>query len=178
LPTTRKETNPPAPLAKNLPRLRPYAPGDFETLYAIDQVCYPRGIAYSRRQLRWFIGRPGTRCLVARLDDAMVGFVIAHSQVSRGHIITLDVLPEHRRRGLGRALVAEIEREFPARGVRLIELETATDNQPAIAFWQNCGYRIVGVIPRYYLDRIDAFYMTKALAPNPSPAAASPAPET
>ncbi len=158
--------------------LRTFVPGDFETLYAIDQLCYARGIAYSRRELRWFLGRPGACTLVARLDDAIAGFLIAHFEALRGHIITLDVLPQHRRRGIGRALVAEIEREFHARGVRRVELETATDNQPAIAFWQHCGYRIAGVIPRYYLDRIDAFYMMKRLAPNPTPDGASPASET
>jgi [ribosomal protein S18]-alanine N-acetyltransferase len=167
--------------------LRPYDPGDFEALYAIDQVCYARGIAYSRRELRWFLNRPGARCLVAALarhggqGEEIAGFLIAYSGGSRpgksgrrGHIITLDVLAEHRRRGIGLALVEEIEREWRGQGVRLVELETATDNQPAIAFWQHCGYRIAGVIPRYYLDRTDAFYMTKALAPTVPPASTLP----
>jgi ribosomal protein S18 acetylase RimI-like enzyme len=158
--------------------IRPYDAEDFEALYAMDQTCYARGIAYSRRELRWFLGQRGARCLVATAGKKIAGFIIAQARpggqarprrseepARRGHIITLDVLGEYRRRGIGRALVRAIEEELGGTGVELAELETATDNQPAIAFWQNCGYRIAGVIPRYYLNRTDAFYMVKPLAP-------------
>jgi [ribosomal protein S18]-alanine N-acetyltransferase len=158
--------------------IRPYHPEDFEALYAMDQACYARGIAYSRRELRWFLSQRGARCLVAARAKEIAGFVIAQARpggqarprgrdeaARRGHIVTLDVAGEYRRRGIGRALVRAIEQELAGKGVELAELETATDNQPAIAFWQNCGYRIAAVIPRYYLNRTDAFYMVKALAP-------------
>ena len=48
--------------------LRAYTPADFETLYVIDQACYPRGIAYSRRTLRSFLAAPGASCLVAETE--------------------------------------------------------------------------------------------------------------
>jgi len=157
--------------------LRLYQPADFETLYAIDQVCYAPGIAYSRRELRWYLRQPGAACLVACLESEIAGFIIGHVAASRaapperrGHIVTLDVLAQYRRRGIGRALVRETERRWREEGVALVELETATDNQPAIAFWQNCGYRIAAVIPRYYLDRTDAFYMLKSFTSETSPA--------
>ncbi len=145
--------------------LRSYHPGDFPTLYAIDQACYPPGISYSKRILRWFLGRPGAQCLVAESDGGIAGFVLAEQEEETAHLITIDVLVTYRRRGVAAALLDTLENTLAARGVRHVELETAIDNQPGIAFWQKHGYRTLGVLKRYYLDRIDAYSMFKPLAP-------------
>jgi len=42
-------------------------------------------------------------------------------------------------------------------------LETATDNEAGVAFWQRHGYRIEATLKRYYLRRIDAYEMRKIL---------------
>jgi ribosomal protein S18 acetylase RimI-like enzyme len=73
---------------------------------------------------------------------------------------------------VGTALLAEVERRLAAHGVEEIGLETATDNDSAIAFWQRHGYRTRGVLKGYYPGGRDAFSMTKVLVP---PAAASKA---
>jgi ribosomal-protein-alanine N-acetyltransferase len=130
--------------------LRPYDSSDFDALYTLDRACYPPGIAYSRSMLRWFLKQPGAICVVA--------------ESAAGHIITLDVSAESRRKGLGSELTTVAENELAVRGVREVELETAVDNAAGIAFWTRHGYRTVGTIPRYYLDRVDALCMTKVLA--------------
>ncbi len=144
-------------------QLRPYQADDFETLYQMDQVCYERGIAYSRRTLREFLGMPGAATWVALAGADVAGFLIALCDASQGHIVTLDVAPTERRRGVGSALVAKAEREMAATGVRVVELETAVDNAPAILFWQKHGYRAAGIYRRYYRNRTDAFWMVKTL---------------
>ncbi len=143
-----------------------YSPEDFAALYQIDQTCYPPGIAYSKRTLRWFLRLPGSECLVAQLGTQIVGFLLAEHQGSQAHIITLDVLEPYRRRGIGSALLMAIERQLAESGVQQVELETATDNDAAVAFWQKHGYRSRGVLKRYYLGRINAFWMDKPLAPS------------
>jgi len=143
--------------------LRPYQPADFETLYQIDQACYPRGIAYSRRTLKWFLALPEAACLVAEADGAIAGFILTEAYERGAHIITIDVLAEHRRRGAGTALLLEAERRLAGRGVREVHLETAHDNAPAIAFWQKHGYRNRGVLRGYYLGRVDGIAMTRTL---------------
>jgi ribosomal-protein-alanine N-acetyltransferase len=143
--------------------LRPYQPEDFQALYLIDQACYEPGIAYGRRELREYLGLPGSRCWVAALGEEIVGFLIAFWGRWRAHIITIDVVESARRHHVGSALLAEAEREMAATGVRVVELETATNNEPAIAFWQKHGYQIVAIHPRYYLNRIDAYVMLKRL---------------
>jgi len=146
------------------PTLRPFSPTDFDRLYEIDQACYPSGIAYSKRTLRWFLHQPASMCYVAAEGDEIIGFIIAEWDASHGHIITLDVTENHRRSGVGSALLREVESSLALRGVRRIQLETATDNEPAIAFWEKHGYRTRGIVKNYYLDRIDALWMQKVMA--------------
>jgi ribosomal-protein-alanine N-acetyltransferase len=148
-------------------RLREYLPADLETLYQIDQACYPRGIAYSRRMLRWYLSRRGALCIVAQgtgADEATVpGFIIAEAHGAEGYIVTIDVLGAYRRSGVGTALLQETERRLAATGVEYVELQTATNNEAGVAFWRRHGYRDVGIAPGYYLGRIDAYLMKKTL---------------
>lgn len=145
-------------------QLRTSQPGDLQALYEIDQACYPPGIAYSKGTLRWFLRLPGAHCLVALDGGKPIGFILSEYEGTRAHIITLDVLEDQRRRGLGSALLAAQEAYLAGQGVQRVKLETATDNLPAIAFWQKHGYRTCGVLKRYYLGRVDAYCMEKSLA--------------
>ena len=145
--------------------LRPYTSADFDTLLAIDQACYAAGIAYSKRILRWFLDQPGAYCVVAEENGKVSGFVLVEHEKTHAHLITIDVLEDARRRGIGTMLLDTIEHTLAARGARTIELETATDNEPAIAFWRKHGYRTMRVLKRYYLNRVDAYSMYKPLLP-------------
>jgi len=152
--------------------LRTYTPEDFETLYEIDQACYEPAIAYSKREFRNYLRFPGAECVIAEENGKLAGFCLTAHQQARGYIITIDVLEKFRRRGVGTALLAEVERRLAAHGVEEIGLETATDNDSGIAFWQRHGYRTRGVWKGYYPGGRDAFSMAKVLV---SPAAASKA---
>ncbi|HVB34702.1 MAG TPA: N-acetyltransferase [Patescibacteria group bacterium] len=144
---------------------RPCQPTDFETLYRIDRACYEPGIAYSRRTLRSFLTLRESHCWVACLAGEIAGFLIAFWEDGLGHVITIDVVESARRLGAGSALLALAEREMSQGGVRRVDIETATNKRPAIAFWNKHGYRAIGVHPRYYQGRIDAYLMSKRLAP-------------
>jgi ribosomal-protein-alanine N-acetyltransferase len=143
--------------------LRSYLRSDFEALCAIDQACYPPGIAYSKRTLRWFLRQPGAECLVAEADGQIAGFILAEQEGAHAHLMTIDVLAAQRRCGVGTALLLAMEHSLAARGVHEVELETATDNDDAVAFWHKHGYRTVGVLKCYYLGLIDAYSMRKPL---------------
>lgn len=151
--------------------IREYRAADFEAIYAIDQVCYPADIAYSRGELRWYQSLPGAECLVAEIRGSakaspkkIAGFVITARQDVHAHIITIDVLELHRRAGLGASLLRRAEASLRKRGAREVWLETATNNEAAIAFWHKHGYRTRGRIRNYYPGGLDAFSMSKPLA--------------
>ncbi|MGH9728357.1 MAG: GNAT family N-acetyltransferase [Candidatus Acidiferrales bacterium] len=159
--------------------IREYRAADFEAIYAIDQACYAADIAYSRRELRWYLSLPGAKCLVAEIRAAsgrggaaggkaprkkIAGFILTAQQKLHGHIVTIDVLEAHRREGLGASLLRRAETRLRKHGARTVWLETATDNEAAIAFWQKHGYRTRGRIRNYYPGGLDAFSMSKPLA--------------
>ena len=143
--------------------LRTFKPEDFDTLYEIDQACYEPAVAYSKRELRAYLRFTGSDCLVAETETQIAGFCISARRDESGYIVTIDVLPQFRRHRLGTKLLNEIERRLVANGVREITLETATDNDSAVAFWTKHGYRIRGVKKNYYPGGRDAFAMSKTL---------------
>jgi len=147
--------------------LRSYDPRDFSALFRLDQSCFPAGISYSKTTLRYFLSLRSADCLVAMEETQIAGFILTEENPPLAHIITLDVAEKFRRRGIGSLLLAESERNLGLRGVRHILLETATDNNAGIAFWQRHGYRIEATLKRYYLGRLDAYEMRKIL---PAPA--------
>lgn len=143
--------------------LRSYEPHDFAALHRLDQACFPPGISYSKTTLRYFLTLASADCVVATDGPRIVGFILSEENPPLAHIITLDVAEKERRRGAGTALLETLESNLAARGVRAILLETATDNETAVAFWKRHGYRIEATLKRYYLGRIDAYEMRKIL---------------
>ena len=143
--------------------LRSYDPHDFAALYKLDQTCFPAGISYSKTTLRYFLTIASADCVIAEEAGRIVGFIVSEENPPLAHIITLDVDAKHRRQGVGTALLETLESNLSARGVRSILLETAIDNEAAVAFWKSHGYRIEATLKRYYLGRIDAYEMRKIL---------------
>jgi ribosomal-protein-alanine N-acetyltransferase len=153
--------------------IRPYRAADFDRLWQIDQACFAPGIAYSQMELSGFIMRRNAITLVAehaanddRPPDAttIAGFAIAQPYKKHGRILTLDVLPQARRSGLGSTLLFECETRLRQRGCVEIYLETAVDNEAALKLYHKVGYRNLRILPDYYHSTgLDAFLMGKEL---------------
>jgi ribosomal protein S18 acetylase RimI-like enzyme len=85
------------------------------------------------------------RLLVAVLDEKVVGFV--HFRCCRdGHatIYEIAVLPEHRQRGVGRALVEAVVQEAASRGCVVLQLKCPID-LPANEFYRRAGFTEAGI---------------------------------
>jgi [ribosomal protein S18]-alanine N-acetyltransferase len=159
--------------------LRHFRTEDFDTLWSIDQKCFPPGIAYPRRELAAYLQRRGAFTIVAerlvRKSPVIAGFIVAEaSRRGVGHIITIDVLPddvlpENRRSGLGSELLAAAEARLRQTPCHTVVLETAVDNAPALAFYKRHQYSLVKVAPRYYSTGVDAFVLQKALLDSSPP---------
>ncbi len=152
----------------NVPFLiRDFQPEDFETLWRMDQECFPPGISYSRQELRLYMRRRGAFTLVAAgsgtSDSKIAGFLVAHDGPT-GHIVTIDVKAGTRRSGVGSLLLRAAEDRLRAAGSRAVGLETAVDNAAALAFYKRHGYSVVRTWPRYYSNGVDALVMKKELA--------------
>lgn len=144
--------------------LRDARPADFERLWQIDQRCFVAGISYTRGELAAYMGLKDAFTLVGEREGEIRGFVVARRSRRRGHIITIDVLPDAQRSGVGSELLAAAEKRLLATGCQSVWLETAVDNAAAIGFYKRHDYAVQAVLPRYYLDSVDAFVMAKRLA--------------
>lgn len=154
--------------------LRDFRTEDFEVLWSIDQKCFPPGIAYPRRELAAYIQRRGSFTIVAEAaatPSAIAGFIVAEaSRRGVGHIITIDVLPDSRRSGLGSKLLAAAETRLRQAHCQTVVLETAVDNASALAFYKRHQYSVVKTIPRYYSNGVDALVLEKDLHSTAPPA--------
>ena len=164
--------------------IRDYDPPDFETLWCIDQDCFPAGISYSRAELKFYMRRRGSFTLLAvesaqsatadsgtdkknspriLLPNAVAGFLVADADRGSGHIITIDVLGAVRRSGVGSLLLRAAEDRLRASQCRSVELETAVDNLSALSFYKRHGYDVIKTFPRYYSNGVDALVLEKDL---------------
>jgi len=144
--------------------IRDYRPDDFDSLWKIDQLCFARGISYTRRELAFYIARKLGFTLVGEREGKIVGFVVVdRDRQGQGHVITIDVLPEARRSGLGSQLMTAAEERLRTLGCSVVILETAVDNAAALAFYKRHGYSVIHTLPRYYLNSIDALVLAKDL---------------
>ncbi len=73
--------------------------------------------------------------IVAEVDGRIVGSVIAGWDGWRGAIYRLAVGPEHRRRGLGKALLGAAEERLTGLGGRRLHAIVVEANADAVAFW-------------------------------------------
>jgi len=93
--------------------------------------------------------------------------------VKKLHIVSIAVLPEHRRKGLGHALMVEAMKEGRAEGAQEAFLEVRVSNTPAINLYKKLNYKIVSRISRYYADGEDAYLMAIPLDEEHAPYLAS-----
>lgn len=148
--------------------IRDFQPGDFETLWRMDQECFPPGIAYSKQELKSYVRHQGSFTLVA-MDSAQgkpAGFIVVHGGPT-GHVITIDVVSTARRSGVGSLLLQTAEQRLRAGGARAVGLETAVDNLAALSFYKRHGYSVIRTWPRYYSNGVDALVMKKDLTSRP-----------
>jgi|NGEPerStandDraft_6_1074524.scaffolds.fasta_scaffold96832_2 ribosomal protein S18 acetylase RimI-like enzyme len=90
--------------------------------------------------LRSLIARDPEALLLAEDEGELVGAVIAAFDGWRGTFFRLAVLPERRRTGIGRALVAAGERSLHKRGAARITLYAIRAEAGAEAFWLATDY--------------------------------------
>ena len=156
-------------------RTRDFRRADFETLWRIDQACFDPQLAYSRLELAFYMRRPGAFTLVAeaeggegsgngRAQGRILGFIVAEARRKTGHIITIDVVADARRGGIGSALLRAAEARLQQAGALAVELETPVNNAAAIRFYKEMGYFVEKTVTGYYSNQTDALVMRKELA--------------
>jgi ribosomal-protein-alanine N-acetyltransferase len=138
---------------------------DLDRLYEIESECFLEE-AFSKAQIAQLLKDYNSISLVARVAEDIVGFLISTVYADRkalhGHVLTIEVLPTHRRSGVGKALLDEVENIFRQKGVKSLTLEVREDNVAAIGLYRRLGYEVVGQLRNYY-GSAHGIYLRKAL---------------
>lgn len=92
---------------------------------------------------------PGSALYLAQVDGADVGFALTQSLFENSELLLLAVDPLYRGNGIGAKLVALWEEIHIAAGGQQLFLEVR-ENNPALIFYQNFGFDVVGRRPDYY----------------------------
>lgn len=119
-------------------RLRPAEPCDLDAITALDAACFDSFWRYGRPELVELLA--AERATVAQADSGeLIGYTLA--TVSRGAATLgrLAVSPDARRRGLGRALVADVAGWAISAGAITLSLCTQEENVASRALYRACG---------------------------------------
>jgi ribosomal-protein-alanine N-acetyltransferase len=145
--------------------VRPLTISQLDECWRLDQRCFIDGEAYSRETFEYLLTAPESvsyRAVTA--GGLMVGFVIGLIEPDHtGHVTTVGVAPEHRRRSLARRLMHQVEEGFRRRNVRLVRLEVRAVNNAAQKLYHNLGYTSTQKLPKYYSNGGDGLLMVKSL---------------
>src|SRR5271168_2133045 len=149
--------------------LRDYGATDFKAMYRLDEACFADEFRFDRESMREFAEERNAVVHVAeKVCAEIVGFVIIHiehvASEWRAYVVTLDVAPEYRQKGVARRLMKEAEACAVAAGVRRIQLHVFTGNEGAIRFYERLGYERIRVRRGYYgASGLDAILYGKDL---------------
>lgn len=132
-----------------------------DKLYEIESQCFDQE-AFTKRQIAYLLTDYNTIGLVAKANGEVAGYIIAQVEVEKdtlyGHIITVNVLPAYRRKGIGSRMLKETEEILKGKGIRECHLEVREDNSAALKLYQKLGYQKIGKLEKYYGNKHGLFF--------------------
>lgn len=152
--------------------LRKFNPRDLGRVVYINRTCLPEN--YIDQFFLDLHERFPETFIVAEVDDEVVGYIMCRIEVGlsnyglggfikKGHVVSLAVMPQYRRMGIGYALVSKAMEGMRLYNAKQCYLEVRVSNIPAINLYTKLGFKIARVIRGYYSDGEDAYLMTRNL---------------
>jgi ribosomal-protein-alanine N-acetyltransferase len=152
--------------------LREFKPEDLDAVAMINKVCLPENYSPSFF-LEHYYENPKI-FLVAEAGGKVVGYNMCRIEFGlsnlktafgkKGHVISIAILSDFRRMGIGRALMEAGLKGVKEGGANEIYLEVRVSNNPAIDLYKNLGFTVNKISEGYYRDGENAYIMVKDLS--------------
>ncbi len=108
--------------------------------------------------------------LVAEVNGKLVGYIMCKTEygfsnfkklgfVKKGHVVSVAVLEEQRKKGIGRVLIEEAIAGTKIKKADELYLEVRCSNNEAVRLYEKIGFIIKQRIKSYYRDGEDAYLM-------------------
>ena len=153
-------------------KLRKFVPDDLQSVMQINRVCLPENytdfffIDLHQRFPETFI--------VAEENGEIAGYIMCRIEVGlsnfgfgglirKGHVVSIAVLPQYRRKGIAQALISEALDGMQFYKAKQCFLEVRVTNDAATLLYKKLGFEISRTINGYYSDGENAYVMTKKL---------------
>ena len=134
-------------------------------LAAIHSSCFPKG--WSHLEFESFFERAGMFAAIAYGGQAPVGFVLCWIIEDQCDLLSMGVLPDNRRDGVGLMLLDYALDNARSLGAKYMMLEVNINNTAAHTLYEGHGFEKFSVRKGYYTNmdgsRADAVCMRKAL---------------
>ncbi len=118
--------------AEDLPRVAEIDAQAFQPPWQVSQ----EGIAASFHQ--------AALAMVAESAEEIVGYQISTAANNSGHLARLAVAPQWQHKGIGKALVGDLQCQFYEQGYDYVTVNTQEDNQGSLLLYENTGFQITG----------------------------------
>ena len=156
--------------------LRPFHPDDLSSVIEINRVCLPEN--YSP----YFFLEVYKSCpeafIIAEKERKVAGYIMCRLEfgfsdvrrfrmVRKGHVVSVAVMPDYRRQGIGKELVLAAMKALELHGAEECFLEVRTANEDAVRLYKNMGFDMARVATHYYHDGADAYVMSIKLPHDP-----------
>ena len=143
--------------------IRDAKPSDLPQIAVIERLSFKEPYDYDL--LSWLYTAPRYHFIVAEVNNRVVGYVIYRiekvgvlGRSLQGHIVSIAVHPNWRRRGIGERLMREAIIRCKLLGCRRVVLEVRVSNKPAIRLYEKLGFRREKILRSYYSDGEDAWF--------------------
>ena len=122
---------------------RSLLPSDYDDLIRLWQEA---GLPYrplgrdQREKILTELNNPFEMFILAFCHDRLVGSILASHDGRKGWLNRLCVMPDFRKQGLGRALIAEAEKFLENQGLEIFACLIEEENAESMKLFANAGY--------------------------------------
>ena len=138
---------------------------DLPVFVSLDKELFPYS-PWSASQYKEEFSSP-TRHFVVALDEAqnILGYAgVFAPGGAEADVLTVGVVPDHRGKGIAKALIALITDWAKAQGSTAMMLEVKIDNSEAIGLYESLGYSKLNIRKDYFGAGLDAQVMRLELS--------------
>jgi ribosomal-protein-alanine N-acetyltransferase len=156
--------------------IRQFREDDLDQVININRRCLPEN--YSRVFFLELYKRFPSLFLVAVVKRKVIGYALCRMELGfpnlghlgflakKGHLVSIAVLKNHRRKGVGMFLMKNIMKAMEEYNAKECYLEVRVSNSNAILMYRELGFVDKKRIPGYYRDGEDAYLMVRPLPYN------------
>ncbi len=133
---------------------------DMGVIVNLERAIFRPSEQYTLGFINWLCRNCTRYSFIAIMDGKPVGYIISCIEgFGRGHVISVGVLSEYRRRGVGTELLRRSICEMVRDGVDHVILEVRVSNTPAITLYRKLGFEVRDLLRAYYSDGEDGYLM-------------------